>query len=50
MVLQPRQLAQYREDMVYHIDVMLQNLLQDPDSFVQHIRQCVSCRLRHMWM
>ncbi|TFK91405.1 cytochrome P450 [Polyporus arcularius HHB13444] len=38
MVLQPRQLAQYREDMVYHIDVMLQNLLQDPDSFVQHIR------------
>ncbi|KAI0711889.1 cytochrome P450 [Cerioporus squamosus] len=38
MVLQPRQLPQYREVMAHHIDVLLHNLLQDPDDFVQHIR------------
>ncbi len=48
MVLQPRQIAQYREVMAHHIDGLLHNLLQDPDSFVQHIRQYVSCHLRHM--
>ncbi|RPD61026.1 cytochrome P450 [Lentinus tigrinus ALCF2SS1-7] len=38
MVLQPRQLPEYRNEMVHHVNVMLQNFLQDPDNFVQHIR------------
>ncbi|RDX49713.1 cytochrome P450 [Lentinus brumalis] len=37
MALQPRQLPLYREEMIHHIDVMLHNLLQAPDNFVQHI-------------
>ena len=41
-VLQPRQLPEYRGEMVHHIDVMLRNFLQDPEDFVQHIRQYVS--------
>ena len=40
-VLQPRQLPEYRGEMVHHIDVMLRNFLQDPEDFVQHIRQYV---------
>ncbi|KAI1797445.1 cytochrome P450 [Ganoderma leucocontextum] len=37
-VLQPRPLAQYREILEHHVDVLLHNTLREPDGYVEHIR------------
>ena len=38
-VLQPRPLAQYREILEHHVDVLLRNTMREPEGYVEHIRQ-----------
>ncbi|KAI0788021.1 cytochrome P450 [Fomes fomentarius] len=38
LILTPRQISQYRGDIMEHINVLLINMLKEPDEFVQHIR------------
>ncbi|PIL29859.1 cytochrome P450 [Ganoderma sinense ZZ0214-1] len=37
-VLQPRPLAQYREILEHHVDVLLHNIMHEPEGYVDHIR------------
>ncbi|KAI0709905.1 cytochrome P450 [Earliella scabrosa] len=38
LILTPRQIQQYRDPLMEHINILLCNLLQEPEQFVQHIR------------
>ncbi|KAM5544563.1 hypothetical protein V8D89_001461 [Ganoderma adspersum] len=37
-VMQPRPLAQYREMLEHHVDVLLHNTMHEPGCYVEHIR------------
>lgn len=41
-VLGPRQLPQYRDVIMEHVNILLYNLLNEPVEFIDHIRQYVA--------